>query len=980
MSAICRLLLFLIVPPALFAQTANLHGLITDESGAIIPAATVRLTRPDKKVQTATADSNGAYSFTGLPPGDYSVQASAPQLATAQPVKITLKPGAQTLNLQLHVVSLTEKVTVQEDAGPSVSTAASNNANAVVLTGEDLDALSDNPDDLLADLQALAGPAAGPNGGAIFIDGFSGGELPPKESIREIRINQNPFAPEYDKLGLGRIEIFTKPGADKYRGNINYNLGTQAWNSRNPYAGQKAPFLLQEFEGSAGGPLSKRASFTLDGQRNMVDNGSISNGVVVDPRAFAIDPFNSILTTSGRYTRVTPRIDYQLSTNHTLMFRYGVTRMGADDAGIGGFDLISRGYSTHYLNQTVQAADTAVMGTAVNETRFQYYRSASRYSANTLAPAIQVLGAFNGGGSTVGLTTDTQNSFELQNYTSVVHHAHSVKFGVRVRGQTDDSVSPQNFNGTFTFGGGALEPVLDANNQPLADGSVAPIESIERYRRTLLFQQMGLTPAQIRALGGGATQFTLNQGIPELEVHQIDMGVFAGDDWRARPNLTLSFGLRYETQTNIHDHHDFAPRVAVAWAPGGGKKTSSRTVLRAGFGMFYDRFALGNTLNAERYNGTVQQQYVVTDPDFFPNLPTAAMLAGFQSTQAIQEISSRLRAPYLMQTAASLERQLPRNTTLALTYTNSHGVHLLRSDDINAPLPGTFRPGVSGSGVFPLGRPGPVFLAESAGLYNQSQLIANVNAKLNAGLSLFGFYVLNHARSNTDGVGTFPANPYNYAGEYGPASTDVRHRGTIGGSINLRWNVRISPFVVLQSGAPFDITAGSDLYGTTLFNGRPALISGPARPGLIATSFGLLDPNPAPGETLISRNYGRGPSQLTFNLRLAKTIGLGPEKKSASAEPRPNTGPAIGGLAPAAASGRGLGGIIGTPTSSRRYNLTLSMSIRNLLNHNNPGPIIGNITSPLFGFANQIAGSPNGEGFYETANNRRLELQIRFAF
>jgi hypothetical protein len=307
-------------------------------------------------------------------------------------------------------------------------------------------------------------------------------------------------------------------------------------------------------------------------------------------------------------------------------------------------------------------------------------------------------------------------------------------------------------------------------------------------------------------------------------------------------------------------------------------------------------------------------------------------------------------------------------------------VHLFHSDDINAPLPGTYQPNVPGSGVFPLGRPGPVFLAESSGLYNQNQLIANVNAKLNAGFSLFGFYVLNHARSNTDGIGTFAANPHDFAGEYGPASTDVRHRGTLGGSMNFRWNVRISPFVVLQSGAPFDITAGSDLYGTTLFNGRPGLATGAVKAGLIQTPYGLLDPNPTAGEALLSRNYGRGPRLLSMNLRLAKTIGLGPEKKGAGGEQRPSATPAMGGLAPAAASGGGMGRIIGTPSSSRRYNLTISMSIRNLLNHNNPGPIIGNITSPLFGRANQIAGSPNGEGFYETANNRRLEMQIRFAF
>jgi hypothetical protein len=464
-------------------------------------------------------------------------------------------------------------------------------------------------------------------------------------------------------------------------------------------------------------------------------------------------------------------------------------------------------------------------------------------------------------------------------------------------------------------------------------------------------------------------------------VHQIDAGIFAGDDWRMRPNLTLSLGIRYETQTNIHDWRDFAPRLAVAWAPGGGGKSGrAKTVLRAGFGMFYDRFALANTLTAHRYNGIVQQQYVENVPDFFPNLPSPASLAVFQTAQTIQEVSTRLRAPYIMQSALTVERRLPWNTTLAVTYTTSHGVHIFRSEDINAPLPGTYNPNVQGSGTFPLGHPGPVNLMESSGLYNQNQLISNVNAKLTPGFSLFGFYVFNHARSNTDGIGTFPANPYNFKGEYGPALTDVHHRITVGGSINFKWNVRVSPFVIVQSGVPFDITAGNDIYGTTLFNGRPGLATDPSQPGLISTRYGLLDPNPQAGETLLSRNYGRGPGQVTMNLRVSKTIGFGTERGGSGDEQRSSRGGRGGGLVPAAASGGGLRNVIGTPATSRRYNLTFGMSIRNLLNHNNPGPIIGNITSPLFGLANQISGSQNGEGFYETANNRRLEMQIRFAF
>jgi hypothetical protein len=978
------IILTLILAALLSAQTASLRGHVTDQSGAAVPGARVTLSGPGGMVKTANTDSTGAYSFTDLAAGDYSVQAAAPSLSQAQPAKITLIAGPQTLNLALAVETMVEKVTVQESAAPALSTDSANNASALVLRGQDLEALPDDPDDLAADLQALAGPSAGPNGGSIFVDGFSGGELPSKASIREIRINQNPFSPEYDKLGYGKIEIFTKPGSDKYRGTVNYNFAQDFWNSRNPYSPQKAPFLLNEFEGDAGGPLGKRASFTVDAQRNMVDNGSIVNAVAVNPQTFATQPFSQTITTPGRYTKVSPRIDYQLNDNNTLMFRYGITHSDVRDNGIGAFDLTERGYHSQFTNQLAQIADTAVLGAAVNETRFQYYRNASQEIANSASPESRVLGSFNSGGSMYGRTFDTQNSYELQNYTSVVRGAHSWRFGVRLRGQTDDSISPQNFNGIFTFGGGSLAPVLNAQNQPILDSSgqpeLAPITSIERYRRTLLFQQMGLPAAQIRALGGGATQFSINAGQAHLAVNQFDAGLFAGDEWRVRPNVTLDLGLRYELQTNIHDWRDFAPRVAVAWAPGGsGMNARGKTVLRAGFGMFYDRFSLPNTLTAERYNGIVQQQYVINNPDFFPNLPSIASLAGSQSIQAVYEVSSRLRAPYIIQSAVTLERQLPAHVTLAMTYTNSHGMHELRSADINAPLPGTYNPGAPNSGVFPFGHPGPIFLMGSSGIYNQNQLITNINAKLNAGFSLFGFYVLNRAVSNTDGVTTFPANPYNFSGEYGPASTDVRHRATIGGSINLRWNVRISPFIIVQSGMPFDITTGSDPYGDTLFNARPGVASGLNKPGLIQTKYGLLDPNPSPGEPVLTRNYGRGPGQITVNLRLAKTIGFGHVREGSGGGSQ-QSGPAGTAAAAAAVSGRGLGNIIGVPSTTHRYNLTFGLSIRNLLNHTNPGPITGDITSPYFGFANQVAGGANGEGFYETANNRRLESQIKFTF
>jgi hypothetical protein len=214
------------------------------------------------------------------------------------------------------------------------------------------------------------------------------------------------------------------------------------------------------------------------------------------------------------------------------------------------------------------------------------------------------------------------------------------------------------------------------------------------------------------------------------------------------------------------------------------------------------------------------------------------------------------------------------------------------------------------------------------------------------------------------------------AGEYGPAATDMHHRVMLGGTIEAKWGIWFNPLLTANTGPPFDLTSGRDLYGDTLFNGRPGIATDPNRPGVVATKYGLLDPNPTPDERLLSRNFGRGPGQIMLNMRIGRTFIFGsPRQGSAAPEaPGPDGGPR---RVPASPFGTGGGGQ-GTASSGRRYALTISMQIRNITNHNNPGPIIGNITSPLFGQANQPAGS--GGVFSESANNRRLELQTRFTF
>ena len=290
------------------------------------------------------------------------------------------------------------------------------------------------------------------------------------------------------------------------------------------------------------------------------------------------------------------------------------------------------------------------------------------------------------------------------------------------------------------------------------------------------------------------------------------------------------------------------------------------------------------------------------------------------------------------------------------------------------------------SGLRPYGDVGNLFVYESGGVMNQNQWITNINSRLNNNLSLFAFYTLAYAHSNSDGSGSSPANPYNLAADYGRATIDTRHRFVFGGSMTTLWALRFSPFIIARSGNPFDITAGRDLNGDTQFDDRPAFATDLSRPSVMETKFGNFDTQPLPGSTLIPRNYGNGPTSFTVNLRVSRTFGFGPERSSAA--PSGGGGGYGGGGGRGGMRGGGLGGMrmggggrgdmFGGGSTTRRYNLTISVSARNLFNNVNYGTPIGNLASPQFGTSNTLAGGfgPGGS----VANNRRIEFQARFSF
>jgi len=972
-----RLLLIIVLcaSPAL-AQQANgtLRGQIFDEFGGAIVGSKVLVIDARGEQKTVTTNDQGMYTVNGLAPGKYTVRVATTGFAPYENTEVEVAAGrGQPLNITLKVTIEEQKVTVDSDSR-ALSTDAENNAGAIVLKGADLDALPDDPDDLAAALQALAGPSAGPNGGQIFIDGFTGGRLPPLASIREIRVNSNPFSAEYDRLGMGRIEILTKPGTDRFRGQVSLNFNNQELNSRNPFAPNRPPYLQRQFGGNLSGPISKKkSSFFFDFEKRDINDDALIVATILDANLNPVG-FNQTVPTPNRRISFSPRFDYQINPNNTLVARYSYehsNRIG----GVGGFSLATQEFTSSNTEHQVQLTETAVINKKiVNETRFQFAHEISGQNGTNTIATIRIQDAFTGGGSQVGLTSNVQNRWELQNNTSLTKGNHALKAGVRLRHISITDTSPSNFAGTFTF------------------------TSIGAYRTTLLGQQQGLTPAQIRALGGGASQFTISAGNPKASVSQLDFGGYAQDDWKMRRNLTLNIGLRYENQTNVSSDLNFAPRIGFAWSPGKGPQ--SKTVVRGGIGIFYDRIGENLTLTASRLNGANQKQFIVSNPDFFPNVPSVATLDGGSVPVTIYRLGKDLRAPYTVQSVISVEHQLPHSLVASVSYINARTEHLLRSRAINAPLPGI--------GVRPLSTINNVFEYESTGRFNQNQFIATLRGTIGRKGNFNAFYVFAKANSDTDGAGTFPANSYDLSGEYGRFSRDVRQRFVITGSYRMPWNISLSPFVIISSGSPFNITVGRDLNGDTLFNDRPAFATDLTKPGVIVTRWGAFDPNPTVGEQIIPRNFGSGPGSLTTNLRISKTFGFG--KETSSAADRQNRRGVQGGDAQATGGGRGGGmgfpgmggggprgggggggreggggfGGGGGGDTGRRYNLTVGLNFQNILNHTNLGNPVGNLSSPFFGLSTgsggNFGGFGGGGGACLGACNRRIDASVRFTF
>jgi len=638
-------------------------------------------------------------------------------------------------------------------------------------------------------------------------------------------------------------------------------------------------------------------------------------------------PLNLTVLVPQRRITFGPRFDYQLNSKNTLVAGYAYAGSRTKNAGIGGFSLPSQAYDMSTTQHALQLSESMAIGkNTSNETRFEVVLQDRKQNGIDSAPGIRVPDAFIGGGSAVGAATNGESRWNLSNQSRWVRSGHTFKAGVQLRGVRIEDTSPWNFGGTFTFAG-KLAPELDSNDQVVLglDGQprIVPISTLESYRRTLLFSRMGLSAEEARSLGGGASQYSVSAGEPAARISQYEAGVFLQDDWRLAPNLTWSMGLRYEAQTRIRDKRDFAPRMALAWSPRGGA-SDRRTTVRAGFGTFYDRFSESFTLTAARYNGASQQQYILSDPtllDSFPAVPPLKLLTAFAVPQTTTRVAEDMRAPYTLQSSLSIERELPFNLSFAATFLRNRTVHVLRSRDINAPENGTR----------PQAGQGEIFQYEASGRFDQNQLVVNIANRAKK-VTFYTTYILNKAKSDSDGAESFPANSHDLTGEYGRSILDVRHTFYWGVWVKTPLGFDLNSLLVVRSGVPFNITTGQDSNSDSLYTERPAFATGLNKSSDVATRFGVLDLNPSPGQAEIPRNLGTGPVFAAVNLRIGKTIGP----------------------------------------------MLFALQVQNLFNRVNRGQPVGNLSSPLFGRSLSSSGDFGIGG--NPAGNRRVEAQVFFNF
>ncbi len=744
----------------------SISGSVQDQANAAIVGARVELGAAGTPgAQSTTTDQAGRFEFKLIAAGQYKLHVSY-QGFESTTLDVTLGSHSPVpLHVVMAIASIRQETTVTSEPA-KISTEASDNKDTVVLSEQSLANLPVFDQDYIGAMSRFLDPGSvGTNGATLVVNGMEVNNLGVSPSaIKEIKINQDPYSAEYQRPGRGRIEVTTKPGSPEYHGTFNFIFRDAHLNARDSFALTRPPEQRRIYEGYLSGPIrrSKKTSFLFSVSRKEEDLQSVvfAQGIAGPIRANVPAPSRTVL--------IAGQISHAVSDTNAFSVRESLLIESVNNQNVGGTTLAEAGANSHNMEQEITFSQQTVLSPKlVNNLRLLLGVERQSAESVTSGRRIVVLDAFTGGGAQADYLR-TEYHAQLMEMVSYSTGKHLIKGGINVpdlsRRGFDNNI---NSAGTFYF------------------------SSLADYGQ------------------GHPFSFVQQQGNGHVVFLEKVIGLFAQDEYHPRKNLMLSLGLRYDWQNYFHDNNNFAPRFSFAYAPGNSRKT----VLRGGAGVFYDRSGARPIQDILLFNGSRLRQYLILNPGYPDPLGANGVLTA--QPVSVTRLEPNINIPYTIQYSFSLERQLQKSTTLAITYLGSRGVDQFRSRDINAPLPPSYA-------LRPDPAIGVLREIEPAGRRVSDSLEVTLRGALTRFFNGMAQYRLSTAHDNTSGITYFPPNAYDLSGEWGRSDFDRRHRFELLGTINPGKLFNLGVSLSLYSGQPYTLTTGLDQFHTGTANARPA--------------------------------------------------------------------------------------------------------------------------------------------------------------
>jgi hypothetical protein len=830
-----------------------LSGKVVDATAAIIPGASLAL----DELPPILAGSDGRFRIPCATPGKHLLHITAASFAPQDIPLTTPRTGDLNIILQPSAVDTTVQVVADSTAdAPSITTSGSSQT----LTGQTLNSLADDPDDLLRELQQMAAAAGGsPSGATIGVDGFAGnGEgnttLPPKSSIAYIKVNPDLFSAENREppFGGGEIQIFTKPGLPTFHGAL-FATNSSSWmNARDPFtSGSTNPIGKQRYGAELSGPIRKQGSdFTLTLEHRAIDNVAAVDAIVPDANGNPLAFSQTVPATQALWIGLA-RTDWQLSPKNTFIASFNANHNTFLNLGVGGNTLAEGGYTEERYEYTTHLSlITTLSPRLLHELRIGIQLDGRTDIPNSTAPQVQVAGDFTGGGSTVQTKHLNEKYNTLDDTLTFTTSHHLMKFGVQNQILDQHKRIPLNFNGTYIFSGSATQTALQ-QYQAAVKGAAAP------------------------------TQYSGTAGNPEIDFVQSRIAGFFQDDWKLRENLHFAWGLRYYGQDNPTFVRNYTPRFGLAYTP--DKKATWN--LNAHAGLFAGLINSGTYAQFLSQDGIERITSLAYNPTTFCSATATSCnpLAGATVLHAINTQQPGLPNTLFGIEGVGFTKNFPRSWTLSASYNIAQIWHETRTENINAPLnnsPTGPRPGTANLNILQW---------QGTGRGYGNVIFTGLSQQSLKRLQFFLGAVRNQIIDNEDNnpfltPQTTGVNTGEYARRAGNGLWNVFGNATL----TLPYKVKLSGNLSSTGASPYNITTGQDNNGDGDFNDRPRFApagtplctTNPAAvPCAYATPYGQLT-NSGFGPTL-SRNKGEMPWTVYLDMNVSRTFALTHNAKAA---------------------------------------------------------------------------------------------------